>query len=56
MISGCFFSENQGYPTRTAGWGKEEPRYEVKAYLPDTPSEYSKRRRAEGGQVILKSI
>ena len=34
-----------GSPQRPALWGEEEPRYEVKAYLPDMPTEYSVRRR-----------
>ena len=37
-----------GSPTRPARWGEDEPRYEVKAYLPDTPTKYSERRRDAG--------
>lgn len=41
-----------GSPTRPACWGEEEPRHEVKAYQPDTPSEYSERRRRGNPPVI----
>ncbi len=36
-----------GSPTRLARWGEEEPQHEVKAYLPDMPTEYSERRRPD---------
>ena len=36
---------HSGSPQLPELWGEEEPRHEVKAYLRDTPTEYSERRR-----------